>query len=120
MRKVIRNTSWIAALVFGLCLLAASAAQAQYREFSGQIQKIGAGKLIVDNRMGDKVMFVRLKGTVVEDQRPDEAKKDDEKKKWTDLKRDDWVTVQWKMIDKPRKAYKIIVLPPKEDAAEDM
>jgi hypothetical protein len=29
------------------------------------------------------------------------------------------VTVSWKMIDKPRKAYKVNVLPPREEAGED-
>ena len=37
------------------------------------------------------------------------------KTEWDDIKKDDWVTVSWKMIDKPRKAYKIHVMPPRED-----
>ena len=28
--------------------------------------------------------------------------------------------IHWKMMDKPRKAYKIIVLPPKKEAGEDL
>lgn len=116
MRKIVRTTARIALVALALGVFGASAAQAQYREFTGQIQKINAGKMIVDNRMGDKVTFHRLKETEVDDQRGEEQKK----KIWTDLRSDDWITVQWKMIDKPRKAYKIIVLPPKEDEAEDM
>ena len=37
-----------------------------------------------------------------------------------DLKGNDWVTVKWKMADKPRKAYEVIVLPPKSEAGEDL
>jgi hypothetical protein len=29
------------------------------------------------------------------------------------------VTVSWKFVDKPRKAYEVEVLPPKEEAGED-
>ena len=32
----------------------------------------------------------------------------------------DWVTVSWKMVDKPRKAYKIVVLPKKDEAGQDL
>jgi len=116
MRNVVRHTAWIALVALGLSLVTATAAQAQYREFTGQIQKLARGKFIIDNRMGDKVLFHRLKETEVDDQRGVEEKK----KRWEDLSRDDWVTVQWKMIDKPRKAYKVIVLPPKEDEVEDL
>jgi hypothetical protein len=42
-----------------------------------------------------------------------------EKADWGALKKNDWVSVSWKMIDKPRKAYKINVMPPKEEAGED-
>ena len=38
---------------------------------------------------------------------------------WEEIKKNDWVTVSWKMIDKPRKAYKVMVKPPKADKAED-
>ena len=34
---------------------------------------------------------------------------------WEKVKKNDWVAVSWKMIDKPRKAYKVLVMPPKED-----
>jgi hypothetical protein len=39
----------------------------------------------------------------------------DKKESWDDLKKGDWVKVSWKFVDKPRKAYKIMVLPPRED-----
>jgi len=107
-----RKLSLILAVAFLLPLLGASVASAQsYREFSGKIDKINKKKMIVDNRMGDKVTFERLKQTEVSGE---------EKSKWKDLKKEDWVTVSWKMMDKPRKAYKIEVLPPKEEAGEDL
>jgi hypothetical protein len=107
-----RKLSLILAVAFLLPLLGASVASAQsYREFSGKIDKINKKKMIVDNRMGDKVTFERLKETKVSGE---------EKSKWKDLKKEDWVTVSWKMMDKPRKAYKVEVLPPKEEAGEDM
>ena len=42
-----------------------------------------------------------------------------EKAEWSKIKKGDWVTVSWKMIDKPRKAYTVNVLPPREEAGED-
>ena len=83
-----------------------SVASAQMREFTGRIDKVSKKKIIVDNRMGDKVSFVRIDDTEVSGE---------EKTSWGDLKKKDWVKVSWKFIDKPRKAYKIVVLPPRED-----
>jgi hypothetical protein len=111
-----RRIALPACLAFVLSLAVAGVASAQYREFSGQINKINKQKLIVDNRMGDKVTFERLKETAIEDT----SGGDKPKTEWKDLKKDDWVTIHWKMVDKPRKAYKVIVLPDKEEAGEDM
>jgi hypothetical protein len=106
MRKMIRRTALFAILAMVLPLALPSVASAQMREFSGKIDKVTeGGKLIVDNRKGDKVSFVKIDTTEVTGEKTDFA----------DLKKDDWVTVSWKMIDKPRKAYKIQVLPPRED-----
>lgn len=85
------------------------AATAQMREFVGKIDKVDAKKLIVDNRKGDKVSFDKVEETTVEGEKTD----------WAALKKEDWVSVSWKMMDKPRKAYKINVMPPKEEAGED-
>jgi len=109
MRKMIRRTALFAILALALPVVLPSVASAQMREFSGKIDKISGGKLIVDNRKGDKVSFVKV----------DETEVTGERTSWDDLKKDDWVTVSWKMIDKPRKAYKIQVLPPREEAGED-
>ncbi len=106
MRSIVRSAA-LAALV---ALVVPAAASAQYREFSGRIDQVSDDKVIVDNRMGDKVTFIKVDETVVEG----------EKDSWGKLKKEDWVTVSWKMMDKPRKAYKVRVTPPKEEAGEDV
>ena len=106
MRKIARRTALFAILALVLPLALPSVASAQMREFTGKVDKITkAGKLIVDNRKGDKVSFVKIDTTEVTG----------EKTEWDKVKKDDWVTVSWKMIDKPRKAYKVNVMPPPED-----
>ena len=111
MRKTTQQFVLIAVSIFlASALLAPSLAGAEMREFSGRIDKIKKGKMIVDNRQGDKVPFVQVDETVVEG----------EKSKWKDLKKKDWVTVSWKMVDKPRKAYKVVVLPKKDEAGQDL
>ena len=91
-------------------VLVATSASAQMREFTGKVDKISKQEVIVDNRMGDKVKFEKIDTTSVEG----------EKKDWKNVKKNDWVTVQWKMIDKPRKAYKLTVLPPKKEEGEEV
>ncbi len=112
LRNALRNYRGLllAALVLAAVpVLVPSIASAQYREFSGKIDKINKKKLILDNRMGDKLSFNRIDSTAVEGQ----------KAEWDDLKKGDWATVSWKMMDKPRKAYKVVVTPPREEAGED-
>jgi hypothetical protein len=106
MRSMVRSAALAALIV----LVVPAAASAQYREFSGRIDRISDEKVIVDNRMGDKVTFMKVKETVVQG----------EKDSWGKLKKDDWVTVSWKMMDKPRKAYIVKVTPAKEEAGEDV
>jgi hypothetical protein len=106
MRKIARRTALFAILALVLPLALPSIASAQMREFTGKVDKITkAGKLIVDNRKGDKVSFVKIDTTEITGV----------KTEWNEIKKDDWVTVSWKMIDKPRKAYKVHVMPPRED-----
>lgn len=100
-----RRVLAVAALIAIAFAVAPGVASAQYREFSGRIDKINKKKMIVDNRKGDKVSFHRVDDGVVEG----------EKTSWDKLKKKDWVTVSWKFTDKPRLAYKIVVDPPKED-----
>jgi hypothetical protein len=98
-----------AVLLAASVLVLPSMASAQMREFTGRIDKVNKKKLIVDNRMGDKVSFVKIDTTEVSGEG---------KASWADLKKKDWVTVSWKFIDKPRKAYAIVVLPPREEEEE--
>ena len=46
-------------------LMASSLASAQMREFTGRIDRVSKKKMIVDNRMGDKVSFVPIETTEV-------------------------------------------------------
>jgi hypothetical protein len=107
MNKPIHRLIVVAAcLAIAAVMAAPSLATAQMREFTGRIDRVSKKKMIVDNRMGDKVSFVPIDTTAVEGEG---------KSTWKDLKNKDWMTVSWKMIDKPRKAYKVVVLPPKEE-----
>jgi hypothetical protein len=109
MRKIIRRTALFAIVALVLPLALSSSASAQMREFTGKVDKITAqGKLIVDNRKGDKVSFVKIDTTQVTG----------EKTEWGAIKKDDWVTVSWKMIDKPRIAYVVNVMPPRKEEGD--
>ena len=105
-----RKTGQALLLALFASLLWTAAASAQMREFTGLVDSVTEKKVIVDNRKGDKVSFNKLDETTVEG----------EKTKWEDLKKKDWVTVSWKFTDNPRKAYKVVVMPPKEEAGEDV
>ena len=107
MRRTLRALALAALVAFALPVAMPGLASAQsYREFTGKVGAIDAQKVVVDNRMGDEVTFERLDDTAVAGQ---------EKRAWRDLKKNDWVTVHWKMTDKPRKAYRVDVLPPKDE-----
>jgi hypothetical protein len=90
-------------------LALATVAQAQLRDFKGKVDSIDAKAVIVDNRKGDKIKFDKIDTTTVKG----------EKTKWEDIKKGDWVAVASKMLEKPRKAYEVNVLPPQEEAGED-
>jgi hypothetical protein len=106
-----RFSVWMIALAALLApLVVPCGASAQMREFTGKVDRINKEEVIVDNRMGDKVKFERLDATEVSGEKSD----------WKKVKKNDWVTVSWKMIDKPRKAYKMVVLPPKEEAGDEV
>lgn len=113
MLAIARNACGTALLAFalasGLALVGASPAFAQAREFTGKVDAISDKKIIIDNRQGDKVAFNKVESTVVEG----------EKTSWDEVKKGDWATVEWKFVDKPRKAYKVIIIPPKEEVGED-
>ena len=105
MRNPAQRFGLMFAILVAVVMLAPDIASAQMREFSGRLDTMTKKKMIVDNRQGDKVSFVRVDETVVEGEKED----------WDKLKKKDWITVSWKMMDKPRKAYKVVVQPPKED-----
>ena len=110
MTKVFRSFAFVALVLVAVPLVAPGTAFAQYREFSGRIDKINKKKLVIDNRMGDKVSFVRIDETAVEGEG---------KESWEDLKKGDWARVSWKFVDKPRKAYKVNVVPAPAEEGED-
>ena len=110
MLHVARKAGQIAGMVLVASFVWSVSASAQMREFTGQVDNISEKKVIVDNRKGDKVSFMHLPETTLEG----------EKTKWEDLKKKDWVTVHWKFTDNPRKAYKVVVLPPREEAGEEV
>lgn len=116
MRRRTRRFAMIVLLAFVLPAALPGVASAQYREFTGRIQKISKKKLIVDNRMGDKVAFERAETTKIDDT----SGGDEPKASWGDLKSHDRVTVRWMMMDQPRKAYEVIVLPAKAEAGDDL
>lgn len=93
-----------------VALLLPGLATAQMREFKGKVDKISKREIIVDNRMGDKLKFNPDKKVVVEG----------EKDSYKRVKKNDWVVVSWKMMDNPRVAYKIVVLPDQEEQGEDV
>lgn len=100
------------ALVFCLLVVAPTVASAQavLREFKGKIDQINKKQMIVDNRMGDKLKFLFIDGTTVEGEKDAVAR----------LKKGDWVIVSWKMMDNPRIAYKVVVIPEEAEAGEEV
>ena len=96
----------LGALGLALGLLTATAASAQYREFTGRIVQVDANQMTVNSRKGDQLAFVpagevRVTGSG--------------KARWSDLAESDRVNVSWKMVDSPPKAYKVKVLPKRQE-----
>jgi len=81
----------------------ANAQPAEFRDFSGTVSAITSDKMVIDNRRGDRVSFVRSDTTAVTGV----------KQSWQAIKVGDSVTVSWKMTDQPRIAHKVVVLPAK-------
>ena len=106
-----KTPSWIAMRVLiaaALPLILSSEASAEFREFSGKVTEISADKMVIDNRRGDRVSFRRSKATKVTGA----------KKRWQAIEAGDRVSVSWKMVDVPRVAYKVVVMPPKRKSHE--
>ncbi len=109
MRKLVTGIALIALVGLAMPLAVPGTASAQMREFKGKVDRINKKEIIVDNRMGDKLKFKKLDETTVEG----------EKKDWKKVKKGEWVVVSWKMMDNPRKAYKVLVIPEEKEAGAD-
>ncbi len=107
MFKILGRLAFVTFVAAALPLLLPGLSYAQLRDFEGKVDSVNEKQIIVDNRKGDKLTFVKTEETTVEV----------DKKAWPDLKKNDWVAVSSKMLEKPRKAYKVVVKPAPPDAA---
>ena len=57
MHRTVRTLALVAFAALVGAVVLPGVASAQYREFSGRIDKIDGRKMIVDNRQGDKLTF---------------------------------------------------------------
>jgi hypothetical protein len=103
MRKISGRIAVRALVAVALPLILSSEASAEFREFSGKVAEISSDELVIDNRQGDRVSFERSEATKVTGA----------KQSWGAIERGDSVSVSWKMVDKPRVAYKVVVKAPK-------
>ncbi len=108
MRKISGRTAVRVLIAVALPLILSNEASAEFREFSGKISEISSDKMVIDNRRGDRVSFKRSEATTVTGA----------KKSWQAIEQGDSVSVSWKMVDKPRIAYKVVVMPPKRKPHE--
>ena len=106
MLKVATRLALVLVVLVAALLVVAGPAAAQMREFTGRVDKINDEKFILDNRKGDKVTFRRIDTTEVSGQG---------KTSWDDLEKGDWLIASWKFVDKPRKVYKVVVIPSREE-----
>ena len=107
MNKILGRLAFVMFVAAALPLLPPGVSHAQMRDFEGKVDAVNEKQIIVDNRKGDKLTFVKVDETTVEG----------DKKAWTDIKKNDWVAVSSKMLEKPRKAYKVVVKPAPPDGA---
>ena len=107
MHRFVPRLALAAALMLAIgTAMAPGAAWAQKRDFTGKVDKITGSQIYVDNRKGDKLKFTKIDETAVSGL----------KTNWDDIKKNDWVTVNSNMFEKPRKAYSVTVVPnPEED-----
>ncbi len=108
MRKISGRIAVRVLIAVALPLILSNEASAEFREFSGKVTEISGDKLVIENRQGDRVSFERSEATTVTGA----------KKSWQAIEEGDSVSVSWKMVDKPRIAYKIVVMPPKQKSRE--
>jgi hypothetical protein len=103
MRKTTAGRWVLGAAAVALLLFAAGSASAQMREFTGRIEQVDFSGITVRNRTGDRLTFVPAASVLVQGA----------KERWGELKRNDRVSVSWKMMDEPRIAYAVVVLSPR-------
>lgn len=109
MVQVNRFAAIAMSLLVAAFLLAPGIAGAQLRDFDGEVNSISDSNIIVDNKKGDKLTFVKTPETTVEGKVT----------AWDAVKKGDWVGVASKMLEKPRKAYKVTVKDKPADGAVD-
>jgi len=102
-RKVSARIGSLALLAVVVPALLADAQPAEFRDFSGTVSAISKDKMVIDNRRGDRVSFVRT----------DKTRVTGAKQSWQAIEVGDSVSVAWKMTDQPRIAHKVVVLPAK-------
>lgn len=108
MRKISGRIALWVLVAAALPPILSTPASAEYREFSGKVSEISGDELVIDNRRGDRVSFKRSGATKVTGA----------KQSWQAIARGDWVSVSWKMVDNPRVAYEVVVMPPKSKSRE--
>jgi len=106
MRRIGASLACSVAVAVAAVLLATPDGAAQsYRQFTGRIETVDAARVTVENRKGDRLAFDRTPETEVIGQG---------KGAWGDLAPGDRVAVSWLMMDEPRKAYRVVVMPPSD------
>ena len=108
MRKISGGFAVLVLIAVALPLMLSNEASAQFREFSGKVTEISGDELVIDNRRADRVSFRRSEATKVTGA----------KKSWRAIERGDRVNVSWKMVDEPRVAHKVVVMPPEKKSRE--
>ena len=108
-QRIVRGSTALA-LAAAVGTFAAPAAQAiecegTQRSFTGELQSAKTKAIVVDNKKGDKIKFAPHDTTAISGT----------KTEWDKLKKGDYVAVCSKMLEKPRKAYKVEVMPPRDD-----
>jgi ribosomal protein S1 len=79
------------------------------RIFEGMIKRVSKKEFTI-TKGGEMVKFVPYEGVAVKG----------EKTEYKKLKKEDWLRICFRRMDKPRYAYEITVIPAPDDQAEDL
>ncbi len=104
MRKLPGRTAVCALVATALAIVLSNSASAEFREFSGKVSEISGDQMVIVNDRGDRVSFRRSAATTVTGV----------KSSWQAIEKGDWVSASWKMVDEPKVAYEVVVMPPKK------